>query len=77
MLNPGELEGFLEGRQGNAIGANNPASDRAEQYELFVRNLLDFDDWRRAQGVMEDDRRSRRWVTTSRRVRGPRNEEHC
>ena len=49
VLTPGELEGFLEGRQGNAIGANNPATDRAEQYELFLRNLLDFDDWRRAQ----------------------------
>lgn len=49
VLNPGELEGFLEGRQGNAIGVNKPASDRAEQYELFLRNLLDFDDWRRAQ----------------------------
>lgn len=49
VLNPGELEGFLEGRQGNAIGADNPATDRAEQYELFLRNLLDFDDWRRAQ----------------------------
>ena len=49
VLNPGELEGFLEGRQGNAIGANNPATDPAEQYELFLRNLLDFDDWRRAQ----------------------------
>ena len=49
VLNPGELEGFLEGRQGNAIGANNPATDPAEQYELFLHNLLDFDDWRRAQ----------------------------
>ncbi len=49
VLTPGELEGFLEGRQGNAIGANDPATDRAEQDELFVRNLLDFDDWRRAK----------------------------
>ena len=49
VLTPGELEGFLEGRQGNAIGANDPATDRAEQDELFVRNLLDFDDWRRTQ----------------------------
>ena len=49
VLNPGELEGFLEGRQGNAIVASRPATDRAEQYELFLRNLLDFDDWRRAQ----------------------------
>lgn len=51
VLSPSELEGFLEGRQGNAIGADNPASDRAEQYELFLRNLLDFDDRRRAQTV--------------------------
>ena len=49
VLSPGELEGFLKGREGNAIGANNPATDRAEQYELFLHNLLDFDDWRRAQ----------------------------
>jgi len=46
VLNPGELEGFFEGRQWNGI---DPATDRAEQYELFLRNLLDFDDWRRAQ----------------------------
>ena len=49
VLTPGELEGFLEGRQGNAIGANDPATDRSEQDELFVRSLLDFDDWRRTQ----------------------------
>lgn len=46
VLNPGELEGFLEGRQWKGI---DPAADPAEQYELFLRNLLDFDDWRRAQ----------------------------
>ena len=49
VLHPGELEGFLEGRRGNAIGASEPATDRTEQYELFLRNLLDFDDWRRAE----------------------------
>ena len=49
VLNPGELEGFLDGHQWSAIGANKPAADQAEQYELFLRNLLDFDDWRRAQ----------------------------
>ncbi len=49
VLNPGELEGFLEGRQTNAIGAKEPATDLGEQYELFLRTLIDFDDWRRAQ----------------------------
>ena len=49
MLNPGELEGFLERRQANAIRANEPATDPGEQRELFLRNLLEFDDWRRAQ----------------------------
>ena len=49
VLNPGELEGFLEGRQTNAIGAKEPATDLREQYELFLRTLIDFDDWRRAQ----------------------------
>ena len=49
VLNPGELEGFLERRQANAIGANKPATEPDEQYELFLRNLLDFDAWRRAQ----------------------------
>ena len=49
VVNPGELEGFLERRQPNAIGANEPATEPGEQYELFLRNLLDFDDWRQAQ----------------------------
>ena len=49
VLNPGELEDFLEGRQTNAIGANKPATDLGEQYELFLRTLIDFDDWRQAQ----------------------------
>ena len=31
------------------IGANEPATQPGEQYELFLRNLLDFDDWRQAQ----------------------------
>ena len=49
VVNPGELEGFLERRQPNAIGATKPATEPGEQYELFLRNLLDFDDWRQAQ----------------------------
>ena len=49
VLNSGELEGFLEHRRTNAIRANEPTTDPSEQYELFLRNLLDFDDWRRAQ----------------------------
>ena len=49
VLNPGELEGFQEQNQASAIGANEPATEPGEQYELFLRNLLDFDDWRQAQ----------------------------
>ena len=49
VLNPGELEGFLARCQANAIRATVPATASGEQYELFLRNLLDFDDWRRAQ----------------------------
>ena len=49
VLNRGELEGFLEGRQPDALGANKPATDPDEQYELYLRTLIDFDDWRRAQ----------------------------
>ena len=50
VLEPGELDGFLEGRRWGAIHGPDPATDRCEQYELFLRNLLDFDDWRRARG---------------------------
>lgn len=49
VLNPGELERFRGGREVNAIGASEPAYDPDEQYELFLRNLLDFHDWRQAQ----------------------------
>ena len=46
MLNPGELEGFLKRCQTNAIRANEPATDLGEQRELFLPNLLEFDDSR-------------------------------
>ena len=49
VVKPSELEGFLEGRRWDAISGPRPATDRGEQYELYLRNLLDFDDWRRAQ----------------------------
>ncbi len=49
VLCPGELGGFLEQRQVNTTRVNEPASDPVEQYDLFLRNLLDFDDWRRIQ----------------------------
>ena len=44
-----ELDGFLKGRRRDAIRGPDPETDRGEQYELFLRNLLDFDDWRRAR----------------------------
>ena len=56
VLKPGELEGFLQGRQTNAIRARGPATDRGEQYELFLRILIDFADWRRVQlGEQQSD----------------------
>ena len=49
VLKGDELDGFLEGRRCDAIRGPDPETDRGEQYELFLRNLLDFDDWRRAR----------------------------
>ena len=49
VIDPGELEGFLDGRRWDAIRGSRPTSDRVEQYQLFLRNLLDFDDWRQAR----------------------------
>ena len=49
VLKPDELDGFLKGRRWDAIRGPDPETDRGEQYELFLRNLLDFDDWRRAR----------------------------
>ena len=49
VLNPDELDGFLTGRRRDAIRGPDPETDRGEQYELFLRNLLDFDDWRRTR----------------------------
>ena len=49
VLDPDELDGFLKGRRWDAIRGPDPETDRGEQYELFLRNLLDFYDWRRAR----------------------------
>ena len=49
VVEPGDLEGFLEGRRWDAIRGPEATRDPVEQYELFLRNLLDFDDWRRAR----------------------------
>ena len=49
VLKPDELDGFLTGRRWDAIRGPDPETDRCEQYELFLRNLLDFDDWWRAR----------------------------
>ena len=49
VLDRGELEAFLQGRHWNAVHGPDPATDAKEQYELFLRILLDFDDWRRAR----------------------------
>ena len=49
VLEPGELDAFLETRSQRAVHAPNVARDPAEQYELFLRILMDLDDWRRAR----------------------------
>ena len=45
VVEPGELERFLEGGQSRAIGGPDPSTDPVEQYELFICNLLEFDDF--------------------------------
>ena len=50
VLEPGELDAFLEGWRPDLIRGPQPATDPDEQYELFFSNLLGFDDWRRAGG---------------------------
>ena len=49
VLKPDDLDGFLKERRWDAIRGPDPETDRGEHYELFLRNLLDFDDWRRAR----------------------------
>ena len=45
VVGSGELDRFLEDRRWNSISGHDPSTDPQEQYELFLRNLLDFDDW--------------------------------
>ena len=56
VVEPAELEAFLEGRKSQSISGPQPSADPVEQDELFLRNLLDFDDWRRAQRAGVCDR---------------------
>ena len=49
VLGAGELEAFLEGRCADGICGVHPTTDPDEQTELFLRNLLELDDWRRAR----------------------------
>ena len=48
VLRTGELEDFL-GSDGEC-GFGEPTTDEVEQYQLFLRNQLEFDDWRKRQG---------------------------
>ena len=45
VLRPGELEDFLGSRSHNERDLLNPSRDKSEQYQLFLRNLLAFEDW--------------------------------
>ena len=49
VLRKGELEAFL-GPAGKRESVS-PSSDEDEQYELHIRNQLDFEDWRISQGL--------------------------
>lgn len=46
VLRPRELERFLGSRSHNKLEILEPSTDESEQYQLFLRNLLDFEDWR-------------------------------
>ena len=45
VVQTGELEGFLG--QNNEDAFIEPSSNEAEQYQLFLRNQLDFDSWQK------------------------------
>ena len=45
VLKTGELEGFLGPRQERTV--LEPCRDEAEQYQIFLRNQLDFEGWRK------------------------------
>ena len=49
VLRTGELEGFLGPVDEREIVE--PSKDEVEQYQLFLRNQLDFEDWRIRQGL--------------------------
>ena len=41
----------MEGRRWDGIRGPGATRDPVGQYELFVRNLLDFEDWQRARST--------------------------
>lgn len=51
VLESGELESFLEDRHPDSIRGTQSTSCEEEQNKLFLLNLLDLDDWRRARQV--------------------------
>ena len=54
VLRTGELEGFL-GPAGEGevviLSTDEAEQDEAKQYQLYLRNQLDFEDWRIRQGL--------------------------
>ena len=50
VVSKAELDEFLGHR--NDREHVDPSRDEDEQYELFLRNLLEFDDWRRQRGTI-------------------------
>ena len=47
VLNPGDLEGFLGPKEGRTLFR--PSPDDTEQYSIFLRNQLDFEEWRKTE----------------------------
>ena len=50
VVSKDELDDFLGHR--NSCKLINPSRDEDEQYELFLRNLLEFEDWRKQRGTI-------------------------
>lgn len=53
VLQPGELEAFLSTDE---CDSSNPSRDKDEQYRLFIRNLLDFEGWRKGTAELASAR---------------------
>ena len=51
VLHPGDLEGFLCSKEERTL--LDPCTDETEQYSLFLRNQLDFEEWHKRQAGIQ------------------------